>query len=200
MAPRPDPAETRELILEAARRCFARKGYYRTSMDDIVAESGLSKGTLYWHFENKRALFLALFDRLMGEVFAPTEEIMSGDAPVSERLRRLGVAVSEAIAAHPEFAAVPANFLLELWQDEEFARHYLAMLESLVEQTEALLQEGIERGEFRPMDVHEVTWGLMALYDGIILYHMIGLPGDLKTRLVTMTDLVVEGMRKRDNS
>jgi AcrR family transcriptional regulator len=50
-------------ILEAAIRCFARTGYDRTKMDDIVRESGLTKGGIYWYFKSKREIFLALIDR-----------------------------------------------------------------------------------------------------------------------------------------
>ncbi|MDX1599965.1 MAG: helix-turn-helix domain-containing protein, partial [Anaerolineales bacterium] len=40
-------------ILDAALRLFAREGFHAASMDDLVAESGLSKGSLYWYFESK---------------------------------------------------------------------------------------------------------------------------------------------------
>jgi len=53
-------AERRQQILSAAMNCFLAKGYHRATMDDIVAESGLSKGTLYWYFKSKKELFLAL--------------------------------------------------------------------------------------------------------------------------------------------
>jgi len=54
MPPRPDvSAERRAQIIEAALTCFTRKGYNNTTMDDVAAESGLSKGTLYWYFESK---------------------------------------------------------------------------------------------------------------------------------------------------
>ncbi len=44
--------ERRSQILKAALRCFAHHGYHQTTMDDIVEESGLSKGTLYWYYES----------------------------------------------------------------------------------------------------------------------------------------------------
>ena len=51
MTPRPDVSEERKAqIYQAALACFNRKGYYRTTMDDIVAESVLSKGSLHWYF------------------------------------------------------------------------------------------------------------------------------------------------------
>jgi len=54
--------------LQAALACFAQKGYYQTSMDDIVAQSELSKGALYWHFKSKQELFVALIEWFMLEL------------------------------------------------------------------------------------------------------------------------------------
>src|SRR5216684_6930436 len=53
---------TRERILHAALEVFARKGYHRAVVDDIVRVSETSKGAVYHHFPNKEAIFLALVD------------------------------------------------------------------------------------------------------------------------------------------
>ena len=53
MAPRPDVSEERRnQILEAATTVFARLGFHRARMDDIVQEARLSKGALYWYFKS----------------------------------------------------------------------------------------------------------------------------------------------------
>ncbi len=49
--------DTRQILLNAAREGFAEKGYYGTSMDFIVRKTGLSKGTIYWHFPGKWELY-----------------------------------------------------------------------------------------------------------------------------------------------
>ncbi len=68
MSTRPDVGDKRrEEILDAATKVFATRGFVGTRMDDIVAESGLSKGLLYWYFKSKDALIVALVKRL----FAP---------------------------------------------------------------------------------------------------------------------------------
>ena len=58
-----DPQNTRERILNAALNVFSGKGYYETRLDEIVTESGTSKGAIYFHFPNKERLFLALVDQ-----------------------------------------------------------------------------------------------------------------------------------------
>ena len=54
MPPRPEVSKERtKQILDAAVKVFSRSGFQQASMDDIVAESGLSKGALYWYFKSK---------------------------------------------------------------------------------------------------------------------------------------------------
>ncbi len=50
-------------LLDAARRLFAADGYPATSLDDVVRAAGVTKGALYHHFEDKRDLFRAVFER-----------------------------------------------------------------------------------------------------------------------------------------
>lgn len=55
--------QRRQQILAAARDLFARRGYHQTTIDDIVAEAGVARGTYYLYFEDKRAIFSDLIDR-----------------------------------------------------------------------------------------------------------------------------------------
>ena len=78
---RRDPVPSRDRLLEAAARVFAERGFERASVDDIAAEAGLSKGTLYWNFKSKEELFRALMDehlvRRMHEIFGVAESLPS---------------------------------------------------------------------------------------------------------------------------
>lgn len=78
---------TREALLEAARRLFVEKGYFSTSTEEIVASAGVgTRGALYHHFADKRALFVAVIERAEEELLASS---VSGVAPAGalERLR-----------------------------------------------------------------------------------------------------------------
>ena len=74
----------RDEIIAAAMRCFAVKGYQRTSMADIIEESGLSAGAIYGHFAGKKELFAAVAGRALdsrrGELEARSG---SADQPLS---------------------------------------------------------------------------------------------------------------------
>ncbi len=59
---------TRAKLLDAARTLFGTQGYNDTSLDDIVATAGVTKGALYHHFSGKEDLFRALFEQIKREV------------------------------------------------------------------------------------------------------------------------------------
>ncbi len=63
--------ETRNQILDTAEQVFLKKGVSRTSLDDIAAAAGLTRGAIYWHFKNK----MDLFDALVQRVSLPMEEM-----------------------------------------------------------------------------------------------------------------------------
>ena len=56
------PEATRAQLIDAATKVFAEQGYHAATVDQMVGEAGLSKGTFYWHFESKDELFGALLE------------------------------------------------------------------------------------------------------------------------------------------
>lgn len=61
---RAEAAETREEILSCAERIFFEKGVAHTSLEEIAAAAGVTRGAIYWHFQNKTDIFLELFDAI----------------------------------------------------------------------------------------------------------------------------------------
>ena len=88
-------AERRQQILTVARDVFARRGYHQATIDDIVAEAGVARGTFYLYFEDKRAIFENLIDRFaqlltMAIVrIDPADEGRSVAEQVRENIRRI---------------------------------------------------------------------------------------------------------------
>lgn len=58
-----DAQKTREQLIEAAETVFYRKGVSRTSLNDIAAEAGVTRGAIYWHFKNKHDVFEAMMEQ-----------------------------------------------------------------------------------------------------------------------------------------
>jgi AcrR family transcriptional regulator len=82
-------AERRSHILAAARDVFAKRGYHQSTIDDIVAETGVARGTFYLYFEDKRAVFADLMDRFFTALTMAINRIDVGASapPVAEQAR-----------------------------------------------------------------------------------------------------------------
>ncbi|GAK70452.1 putative TetR family transcriptional regulator [Agrobacterium rubi TR3 = NBRC 13261] len=70
--------ETREKLIIAARKAFATKGYAASSMDDITADAGLTRGALYHNFGDKKGLFQAVIDQIDAEMLARLRVVQEG--------------------------------------------------------------------------------------------------------------------------
>lgn len=74
-----DAEKTRTRILASALSLFAKKGYEHTTFTDIAARLKMTKGAVYWHFESKEALLIALVDEMLEKFTHQTEAIMPKD-------------------------------------------------------------------------------------------------------------------------
>jgi len=72
--------QTRQAIMESARRLFAERGVARTSLDQIAQAAGLTRGAIYWHFANKAELFTALREDSLLPFFQGMGETLQEDA------------------------------------------------------------------------------------------------------------------------
>ena len=73
---RQDAEKTRTRILASALALFAKKGYEHTTFTDIAARLKMTKGAVYWHFETKQALLLALLDEMLAKFRRQTERLL----------------------------------------------------------------------------------------------------------------------------
>jgi len=97
---------TRERILHAALTVFARKGYHRALVDDIVRASGTSKGAVYHHFPNKEALFLALVDDFAARLAHAVAEAISRSHGALAKVEAALRAGLETFAGNRELARI----------------------------------------------------------------------------------------------
>ena len=81
--------EREQLILEAADQLFLEKGYHDTSIDDIAAQVGISKGTVYLHFASKEDLVAALFDRGTRAMLETLNGILAAPGTPREKLQNI---------------------------------------------------------------------------------------------------------------
>jgi AcrR family transcriptional regulator len=117
---RGSPALTRERIIDGAATLFNQFGYHGTDSNSIAKEAGYATGTFYKHFQDKREVFLAVYERwLTAEWQAVDEELSKGQRP-ADTARRI---VEISIKFHTEWRGLRAS-LMELIFSGEDARRY----------------------------------------------------------------------------
>ena len=84
--------EVRESILDAVDRLLERNGYKRMKIDDIAAEVGIGKGTVYLHFRSKEDVTLAHIDRIVQRLLVRLNEIADSNATPVSKLRSMLIA------------------------------------------------------------------------------------------------------------
>jgi TetR/AcrR family transcriptional regulator, cholesterol catabolism regulator len=137
-------------ILEEASKLFHKKGFHGTSVEDLAAASGVSKATLYYHTKNKEQILYDIHERFMQEGFRLLSEIEAATASSTEKLTQFFVAQCRLTDKHQSDIAV---VMAEL--DRLSPRRRRAMIDKREKYLAVLvriLSEGIDRGEFRPID------------------------------------------------
>ncbi len=139
----------RTQILDAAVRCFARRGYYATTIEDLVAETGLSRGALYLYYPSKEAIYLAISERWGCGLEEAIRARLIPELSPAATLRLL----IEVTGEHVQAEADACRILMEGWNLE---RHIPALAERAREGHERslaglgqLLHAGMAAGEFR---------------------------------------------------
>jgi AcrR family transcriptional regulator len=146
-------------LIDAALACFAERGFAATKLDDIAAKAGVSKGTVYLYFPSKEDLFKAVIRETVLPNLVRAEALLdSSDAPSAEALRRLVEFMTGRMASSP-VGIIPKLIITEAGNFPDIARFYL---DNVVHRGFALIgriiERGIKRGEFRPVDVRSATF------------------------------------------
>ncbi len=183
--------ERRAQILQAAATVFARNGVDGARMDDIVAESGLSKGSLYWYFDSKQEIVTALVDEILRSEFEQLKLLIDAPGTVLERLTTFVDAHAAVFREHPTLGKLGLEFYAmsgRVPQIKEFIRRYYRdYIEVLVE----LLAQGQSRGELDIDDPNELAVNLVCLLEGLTLLWAldageIDLPRQFRVALVAL--------------
>ena len=162
----------KEQILQAAIACFSRKGYHLTTMDDIVAESGLSKGSLYWHYKNKKDLLLSIMTWYFNQMIGEMEGSILNAATAFDKLKIMLDGFMQIVTSQEPIFGVFIDFFAETRHDQEVEAAFRKLLIPYIDFVAGIIHEGVDNGQFKPVKARQMAVGLMAALDGVVLYHM----------------------------
>jgi TetR/AcrR family acrAB operon transcriptional repressor len=133
--------ETRRAIIDAAREVFFRNGVTSTTLEQIAAEAGVTRGAIYWHFADKAELFYAMRDAVKIPLVDRSDLVLATDDPALDPLDRIGRFLGVILDQVTHDAAAAKTFQIMSFKCEyvgEFARDLETMAVMHVELREKL--------------------------------------------------------------
>lgn len=168
-----EAAATRDSILDAAEKLFVEQGVSRTTLQHIATQAGVTRGAIYWHFDDKGALFNAMMERVTLPFECALSSLGKSDATtVLADLRQYFIEIFRVTETNPqarrvlEIASLKVEFVSEMDAVRVRRRQSKGeMMEQVVERLK-LAQAG---GQIRAdVDPQLLATGLWALMDGLI--------------------------------
>jgi len=194
---RPDVSdERRPQIIDAAVRVFIRTGFRKATMPDVAREAGLSVGGMYWYFKGKDEIIAAILERAFGEDFSALVELLEAGAPAAERLRVFVDGYVASFAERQWMHAISIDFYGEAAHDEKVQAVILRYLARYRQALAALIGQGIQAGEFRPVDPVAATNALLGMEEGLSLLLAVDPQGTRwRESFLLGCELVIAGLR-----
>lgn len=178
-----DAEITRQRIINAAREVFLTKGVSRTSLEQIATHAGVTRGAVYWHFENKSELFhamreqvfLPLIDRMDGTLLANLDKENNPDADPLKRIENFLQGTIQVLNDHQETRQTYEVMMTKCEYVDEFAtvlqqilNNCSGMVEKLEQVYARALQKNLVNPEHSPsqlaMDTHLFFSGLLHMW------------------------------------
>jgi TetR/AcrR family acrAB operon transcriptional repressor len=167
--------QTRALLLDVAERLFSERGVARTTLNDIATAAGVTRGAVYWHFQNKTDLIHAIWDQAVLPLEESFEELIQSlpNDPL-ERLRAKSVTVLNLVAHDDRTRNLMSIILHKCEYIEEaggWREGYLAKrAECLTEITDDFKQ-AIQLGQLPAnLDPQFAAVGLFSVIDGLCFH------------------------------
>jgi AcrR family transcriptional regulator len=196
MSPRPDVSEERKTqILAAATKVFTERGFADARMDDIVTEAGLSKGALYWYFDSKDAIIISILDQIFDYETGHVRELLEREDSAKLKLEVFIETMIKDLEKMKPLMPIFFDFWSLSVRKQTINQAIKKYYQSFLDMIEPIIEDGIEQGEFRPVNVKEIAIAMGAIYEGtILLYVYFPELIDFENQFRTNLDLVLDGL------
>lgn len=158
-------SEQRERILVAAARCFSRRGFHVTSMDDVITEAGLSAGAVYGYYRGKDELIGAVAQRAMQLIDEVLPRLSASPSPDA----LIGTLLGTVLELAERSGFDPTRVAVQAWGESvrnPEVRHvvqgaYRVIRAHLAEAVRGWQRDGVVAADADPEEVAKVLFGLL---------------------------------------
>jgi AcrR family transcriptional regulator len=186
----------RREVLDTAARLFHERGYQGTTMDEIAAAVGLTKGSLYHHFASKTEILTAIYEEAADLVVAHTRKL-GEDEPPEVVFGSLVRDILELIAEHRYHVTVYYQEMrwVREWLPKKDAARIQKKVRSYIDYVESVIQRGIDAGTLRDVDPRVAAYALIGMASWSYQWYDPEGKLDLDTITELFTSIYLRGMK-----
>ena len=188
-----DPRDIRKAeIIKAAIEAFSLKGYHRTRVSDITKKVGISTGTFYIYFENKRELFIEVVEDVFRHIVGDAARNIKGEENLGRKLVIRGRTFYENYTRYMEIlhqlrAEIASD---EDWPQEKLNHVYRALTGPVIIEA----QEAIDKGQLRPVDPELLSFALTGMIEVMSFRISLDDKYTIEDAIRFIGDMVVNGL------
>ena len=195
-------AMTRQHLLDAAAIVFARNGFHGSTLDEVAATAGFSKGAVYSNFKSKDDLFVAVLDDRIERQFAVVSEVLdTGSHDAAEQFPRIREIFRSDMFWSDDFLTLWLEFVLYARRNPEAQRK----LEASVQRSHARVQQLIEdeyarvgvSPSYPTSDLAEIS---LALFNGLGIDRLVNPSAVTEQMLDTTLAFLYDAMGVQDDA
>ncbi len=164
--------ERRRQILDSALAVFSQKGFHASNVSDVAAHAGVSQGTIYWYFESKEELFDAAIMAFFAGFGVEMMSVLREGGMASEKLRALARGMDDFVVNAQQVFGAFLGYWASSQDRQGSAKFWIDLLHQYTDGVAAIIEQGIQSGEFKEVDAEALVWAMAAAYDGLAAYLM----------------------------
>jgi AcrR family transcriptional regulator len=191
------PELRKEEIFNAALFCFNQKGYYETSIDDIAARAGITKGGIYHHFNSKKILFIDLFHTVANRYFESLKLKIHQPSDATSHMQDLVKKSNEIFNENMDILRFCFEFMSLATRDTDIRLAVTAFYKNRVAIFAHTLVAGRDSGMLKDIPADAVARSLYFLSMGFFLtYFTVDIDFDPMTQHSINMKTFMEGIKK----
>ena len=189
----------KDQILDAALTVLVQNGYEGSRMDDVVSESQLSKGAIYWYYKSKKAMYLDLVNFWVIRYSATINHLVENDQSAPDQLKSLFNYFIDQYESDPD----PFIALTEFWsmaqKDDDFRAKLQKVYSQFLEVLEKIIAKGVKDGDFKKLDIRITAMSIMLNVESINWFTLFDTHGvSARDYIQTISDFILAGLLKKN--